>query len=159
MPLDPQAEARIAQARHNFVLYQELHEAGHHLDWAGTALFYTALHLVDAHAIQIGRKSANVDGDVFSDDEWGLRRDSQRRSGHQLRGAYVETSLPLIAKNYLKLAHFSRDTRYRLKHPGPEELQAYGGILDDVRKVLRRTGVWFDSPTLPAPQAAQAPPQ
>jgi hypothetical protein len=48
----------LAQARHNFRLYQKLKDEGEFLDWAVTALFYTVLHLIQACLLDIA-------GDAF----------------------------------------------------------------------------------------------
>src|SRR5690242_11659410 len=48
----PEAAAHLVQARHDYALYQELKDRGQYLDWAVTALFYTALHLVEACLVE-----------------------------------------------------------------------------------------------------------
>lgn len=52
LPLLPEAGAHLEQARHNLSLYEKLRDEGCYPDWAVTALFYSALHLVDAQAAQ-----------------------------------------------------------------------------------------------------------
>jgi hypothetical protein len=47
-PSKPEAVRHLAQARHDYALYQELLGRAEYLDWAVTALFYTALHLAEA---------------------------------------------------------------------------------------------------------------
>ena len=42
------ADARLAKSRANFEFYRELKESGTRLDWAATALFYSAVMLIDA---------------------------------------------------------------------------------------------------------------
>jgi hypothetical protein len=48
-PSRPDALLHLAQARQNYELYQQLKQAGQHLDWAVTLLVYTALHLAEAY--------------------------------------------------------------------------------------------------------------
>ena len=47
-PSKREAIQHLAQARHDYELYQELKGRAQYLDWAVTALFYTALHLAEA---------------------------------------------------------------------------------------------------------------
>jgi hypothetical protein len=101
IPLKPEAVARIEQARHNYGLYETLRNEGSYTDWAVTALFYAALHLVEAHAIE---------------------HDHPLDPTHLGRRAYLWRYLPQVASRYRRLEDASREARYELWHPSLEEL-------------------------------------
>jgi hypothetical protein len=44
----PQKDAHLSQAAHNFAFYNSV-DCSRYSDWAATALFYTALHYIDAY--------------------------------------------------------------------------------------------------------------
>jgi hypothetical protein len=102
------ARRHYDQARHNYALYARLLAEGTHLDWAATALFYTALHLVDAHAVERQRLAPSSHS-PFAD--------------HDERREYVQLSLSSISLHYRRLQDTSRRTRYEMIQPAPAALQ------------------------------------
>src|SRR5438876_11165739 len=91
----------LAQARHNFRLYQKLRDEGEFLDWAVTALFYTALHLIQACLIDIS-------ADAF---------DYPR--SHEQRDAFIRRKLNDIWIPYHFLQNQSTRARYHPDQPQP----------------------------------------
>lgn len=102
------ADARLAKSRANFEFYRELKESGTRLDWAATALFYSAVMLIDAHAIAVAGMSRNA-VDVFND--------------HSDRNAYLETLSSQLQIAYLQLFRLSRKSRYRVGAITQDELE------------------------------------
>jgi hypothetical protein len=119
-PLTQQAEQHLDQARRNFEVFGELRVTGR-TDWACTALFYTALHLVSAHAALNGRRLGDNHGEVRT---------------------YIDQKLVSIKRPYKRLFDHSRDTRYDFARPTDDELQ---GLLDgdfgNVKSQLANRGV------------------
>lgn len=106
--LRPATEDYIAQALRNYQFFQDLYRGGSkdgfRLDWAVTALFYSAVHLVNAHSEEFGQG-------MFID--------------HSDRMSYVFRCLRPIGRSYSDLCDFSRDTRYRLVQPQAAEVKSY----------------------------------
>lgn len=94
----------LDQARHNYRLYLHLQAEGQFLDWAITLLFYTALHLVQAHAAQFG--------------PWVPENHEERR-------AYIREQLNRLFYDYRDLEDRSRDMRYDLYPTTAEEVQSW----------------------------------
>lgn len=90
-PLNQAAQDHLGKARHNYRLYQHLHDDGEFLDWAITLMFYTALHLVQAHAELYG--------------PWVPENHDDRRS-------YVREQLNRVYHDYRDLHDRGRDMRY-----------------------------------------------
>jgi hypothetical protein len=101
----------LAQARHNFRLYQKLKGEGEFLDWAVTALFYAALHLVQACLIDIA-------SDAF---------DYPR--SHEQRDSFIRRKLGDVWLPYNFLQNQSTRARYHPDQPKPslDRLQQYEG--------------------------------
>jgi hypothetical protein len=99
----------LAQARHNFRLYQKLGDEGEFLDWAVTALFYTALHLIQACLLDSA-------ADAF---------DYPR--SHEQRDAFIRRKLGEIWLPYSFLQNQSTRARYHPDQPRPTagRLQQY----------------------------------
>ena len=95
----------LAQARHNFRLYQMLKDEGEFLDWAVTALFYAALHLIQACLIDIA-------ADAF---------DYPR--SHEQRGSFIRRRLNEIWSAYRFLQNQSNRARYHPDQPKPTVLR------------------------------------
>ena len=106
-PSKPEAIRHLAQARSDYGLYQELKRRGEYLDWAATALFYTALHLAEAGLAEHFQRG-------------GLKSHAQRDSAiyRDLRPIYAE---------YDQLHTRSNWARYHPQKPKPtpELLQRY----------------------------------
>ena len=104
MALSTVAQAHINHARRNYDLYRKLRSEGEFLDWALTVLFYSALHLVTAHACE---EHAALDNDHAS-----LRR-------------YVAQNLLSLRRAYKDLEDASRDCRYEMRIPDDATLESY----------------------------------
>ncbi|HEV8574210.1 MAG TPA: hypothetical protein VGR43_05820 [Dehalococcoidia bacterium] len=109
MPVSkPRALAHLEQAQHNHGLFQHLRADGRYPDWAVTALFYAALHLVEAYLVET---STGFDGTRDH-----LQRDSQ-----------IGLKIPRVYRDYSYLQMRSQWARYRVDKPKPTpaELQRY----------------------------------
>ncbi len=91
-----EATAHLAQARHNYALYGTLREAGSHPDWALTVLFYTVLHLIEAHA---------------------ALNEERRMHSHFARREYVGARVPNLRRHFRPLEDACRSARYELWQP------------------------------------------
>jgi hypothetical protein len=108
MPLTkPDAKRHLEKARSNFVLYSRLKSDATHLDWAVTVLFYTALHLVQAHIVE----SAATGFDIPRD--------------HPERDSSVARLLPELYTHYRFLSSRSQWARYHVDKPDPTPEQLY----------------------------------
>lgn len=110
----PERVYHQAKAEYNIAVAQHLRDSTDYIDWATTATFYAALHLVDAF----------LDGeDALPKDERHPRKHSA--NGHQGNGGrgrnqLVAAILGPIRKEYRSLEEASRRARYDLKYLGPE---------------------------------------
>src|SRR5215212_4390159 len=100
-PWRQRAAAHLAQAQHNHRLYRQLRAGGEFLDWAMTALFYTALHLIQACLIDMA-------SDAF---------DYPR--GHTGRDSYISRKLPSLLGDYNFLQTRCNEARYHPDKPRP----------------------------------------
>ncbi len=99
----PNLADHILQARHNEEFYQ-VTDKNAFSDWAMTAIFYAALHYIDALLASLG----TVDPGSHS------VRDDQVHKRAELRP---------IANSYFRLKNRSRNARYCCMSFRPEELQ------------------------------------
>ena len=110
----PTAEQHRQQAEHNRAFVQSFDlDTSLYLDWVVTAIFYTALHLV----------------------EWFLRtKELTGRRDHQLRDAYIArmSELRPVYADYTELKFQSKAARYECATFTPEILR------DDLRPRLTR---------------------
>ena len=135
-PVGQNAQDRLDQAAHNYRLYQQLLADGVFLDWALTALFYSALHLVNAHAIEVGKRDPDSPGSIFPGGH------SWSRPGG--RGTYVR-SLPSIKNRYSALSDLSRQTRYELTRPTASQVRRWHDRhYVPLRAWFRDQGLGFD---------------
>lgn len=132
MPLHPEAEKRLIYSRRNHDLYIELRNDGRYLDWAATVLFYSALLLVDAHAVEVGKKPVSPAGDIEMFGDFAV-------TGHKLRHDYVRTSLATIRRNYTRLYNLSLDARYRQFVPTLSQLNLHEGDWETIRATVSRS--------------------
>lgn len=104
--LNEDAQAHLDRARHNYRVYQRLKapEGEPALDWALVALFYGALHLVQAYACQHG--------------PW-------RPGDHADRRDYLRQELRPIFDDYRDLQDRTDQVRYDLWMPAPAELESW----------------------------------
>ena len=103
----------MLQANHNAELASYLRrEKTTYLDWAATCLFYAAIHYVNAYLthrdVPIPRRHRT---------QGGLRGRSNIIS--------ADASLKTIYRAYRHLDDESRDARYELKKPSPEDYDRY----------------------------------
>jgi hypothetical protein len=91
----------LAQARHNFRLYQKLRDEGEFLDWAVIALFYTALHLIQACLIDIAANAFDYP------------------RSHEQRDAFIRRKLSEVWLSYNFLQNQSTRARYHPDQPKP----------------------------------------
>jgi hypothetical protein len=108
-PNRDQSLHHIQEASDNYARYQMMSEQDRDLGWAVTLLFYSALHLVQAHA---ERHCTRTPSNPFPVD-------------HQSRDPYVANNLPEVAHEYTRLYNASMDGRYRLKKFTMEDVQRY----------------------------------
>jgi hypothetical protein len=94
----------LMRARQHYQTYLRLKGGGQDLDWAVVALFYTALHLVEAYFVEQHSCPA---------------RDHQRRRDR------VGALLTPLFQHYRTLEDKSQDARYEPRHVSftPEEVQ------------------------------------
>jgi hypothetical protein len=110
MPLTkPDAERHLARACSNFQFYEKLKSEQANLDWAVTVLFYSALHLVQAHFVEV----ANTGFDIPRD--------------HPERDNLVARLIPAIYSHYRFLGSRSQWSRYHVDKPPttPSLIQSY----------------------------------
>lgn len=97
------------QARDNLDLYEHLAAINRHLDWALTALFYSAVHYIDAFLLPENPRSHRRRNEIIS-----------RRP-----------ELNAVYRNYRLLLDRSRETRYECFDPTPHQLRSYREHLFD----------------------------
>jgi hypothetical protein len=99
----PNLEDHILQARHNENFYQ-VTDKNAFSDWAMTAIFYAALHYIDAVLAKLGMVDPG---------------------GHSVRDDQVHKRVELrpIANSYFRLKSRSRSARYYCMSFRPQELQ------------------------------------
>src|SRR4051812_43064126 len=119
----PSVSDHLDQARDNVALHEMLlsEPSGRFLDWAVVALFYAALHLVEAHA----RHSRHDLGD-----------------NHKEVRDYIDRHLASIRRQYRDLFDASRDARYLCWNPPVDEVRRLRAIeYSHVQAQLRNRGV------------------
>lgn len=110
--LQPGKKARehIAGAQANYLRYLRYLQTPEDVGWALVALFYAALHLVQAHTIA---KTGPLQEPL--------------PDNHNERIKYVENHLGRIEGDYVRLEGVSKSVRYNLWEPTPEEVAKYHG--------------------------------
>jgi hypothetical protein len=122
MSLDPLAAEHLEHARHNHALYERLASEGQFRDWAIVLLFYAALHLVQAHAIQHG--------------------EPLRPTSHEARREYVSRRLASFARHYTRLRRLSEDARYERWMPDEQQVRdAHDRDFQHIVAQLRNRGI------------------
>ena len=101
MPLKPASLGHLTKARSSLELFRKLRTEGEFPDWAVTALFYAAMHLVQAHFVEAAQSGFDVP-----------RSHSERNTAVRLR-------LPTIDPNYTLLYNRSQWARYHVNKPDP----------------------------------------
>jgi hypothetical protein len=112
----PNANDHIQQAQHNETFFRFVDQS-QYSDWAMTALFYAALHYIDAFLSQVGMNPGGHDD-----------RDKEVANRKELR---------LIARQYFGLKNRSRNARYYCIKFTPQQLQeASGSFLSTIKRSL-----------------------
>jgi hypothetical protein len=108
-PWKRQAPFHLEQARRNYRLYQQLKAGGDLLEWAMVALFYTALHLIQACLIDMANHA------------WDYPHNHQQRSN------FVLKKLQPLLRDYEFLQTRCDDARYhpQKRRPTLAELEQY----------------------------------
>ena len=108
--LQPGKEARkhLAHSSANYRRYKRLLQTPEDAGWALVVLFYTALHLVQAHAIT----------------KCALLQEPPPEN-HNERIKYMAQHLGRIEFDYLTLEDWSKAVRYEMWEPTPEEIIKY----------------------------------
>jgi len=99
----------LKEAHTNYQRYQRFLTEPENFDWAIVLLFYSALHLVQAHAISKAKADASV-----------IRPESQFD-----RDRYVANHLGSIVYEYTALRNASEDARYNLVKRPVAEIQQF----------------------------------
>jgi serine acetyltransferase len=123
-PLRPLAAQHLAQARRNRDLFREFAARPADRDWALVFLFYSALHLVQAYAVQHRARPLPYD--------------------HESRKEFLANRAELqeLAETYAVFFHQSRMARYRLWVPTEGELKlAEAFYYEPIRERLAELGV------------------
>jgi hypothetical protein len=119
--LNAEAQAHIEKARESYSLFERLSSEGEYPDWAGVLLFYTALHLVQAHAEQ---------------------NSPHPPSTHQERRHYVAQRLGSIFREYAELQYASEIARYDVGSLTSDEVAGYHDVeFRKLRRALESRGV------------------
>lgn len=126
----PERKYHLAKVKYNLDVSAHLKDTTKFTDWAVTALFYSALHLIDAY----------LDGEhALPKDERHPRKHSANAAagnGGRGRNQLVQALLPAIRKEYRSLEEASRRARYDMEVLGPD---AYDRLLDQYKKVEQYT--------------------
>jgi hypothetical protein len=116
------SEAHIEEAKENFERYERFLADNRDIDWALIALFYSAVHLVQAHAerqTRTVRDPAGIPGD------------------HASRNGYVSRQLSEIYEDYMFLQSASKDARYkRIKRSRQQVEDLHDRFYEPVRSHL-----------------------
>ncbi len=112
----PDKEQHLNRAKHNWNFYKTITDS-EYLDWSVNALFYTALHYVDAY----------LDTEGYDPTNHGKRL-TLVSSEHNLRGIFYD---------YQMLKDESEAGRYRLKHFSAEEVSDLESTCDRIRTYIQ----------------------
>ena len=110
MPFDKiLAQQHEAQARHNYALFNQLRTNENYSDWLVTLLFYTVLHLAQAHLVEVSTSGFDIP------------------KGHPQRACYIARKLSEIYANYRFLETRSSWARHHPERSKPtlSEVQSY----------------------------------
>jgi uncharacterized protein (UPF0332 family) len=122
----PERKYHLAKAKYNLEVSAHLTANTAYTDWAVTALYYSALHLVDAF----------LDGqEALSKDERHPRKHSANANagnGGRGRNQLVQALLNPVRKEYRSLEEASRRSRYDMEVLGPD---AYDKLLDQYKRL------------------------
>ena len=128
----------LRQAYHNEALASQLGSLSlSAYDWAITALFYCALHFVDAYLFEL--RSIDPEGHT-------TRRDKVTRQNVLGRNDLVKVHIPVIHKDYLGMYSASRRARYDVAYLGATAANYYQNLKNNefarVRQFFRQQKKW-----------------
>lgn len=136
----PERKYHLAKVKYNLDVSRHIKDTTTYTDWAVVALFYSALHLVDAF----------LDGehDLPKDERHPRKHSASAAEGNGGRGRnqLVQSLLKPVRKEYRSLEEASRRARYDMEVLGPD---AYDRLLDQygtVDKYLRMRMIAQGSP-------------
>jgi len=115
----------LAKAKYNLEVSTHLKANTAYTDWAVTALYYSALHLVDAF----------LDGqeDLAKDERHPRKHSANATPGNGGRGRnqLVQALLKPVRKEYRSLEEASRRSRYDMEVLDPD---AYGRLVEQYKR-------------------------
>ena len=127
----PERKYHLAKAEYNLTVSTHLRDT-EYIDWAVTALFYSALHLIDAF----------LDGEEsLPKDERHPRKHSanaDQGNGGRGRNQLVAATLKPINKDYRSLREASRRARYdihKLDKASADSITTYDRLLAQYRSI------------------------
>lgn len=105
----PERRYHLRKAEYNVEVARHLRDTSSYIDWAVTATFYAALHLVDA--------LLDGDPDLPKDEQHPRKHSANANQGNGGRGRnqLVADKFPIIRKPYRSLEEASRRARYDLQ--------------------------------------------
>ena len=131
-------DEHLKQAYHNETLASRFGSSDlNAYDWAITALFYCALHFVDAYLFEL--RGINPEGHTARYD---------RATGRTVpgRNGLVKMHIPVIHKDYLKMYSASRRARYDVAYLGPTAANYYQNLKNNefsrVREFFHQQKQW-----------------
>ncbi len=115
----------IQEAKDNYERYQRLLQDDRDLDWALVVLFYSAMHLVQAHAERFARRLNEV---IPAD--------------HQERNGYASRQLNELFEDYMLLQSASKDARYkRVKRTRDKVIELHDSLFETIRSRLAHRNI------------------
>lgn len=126
----PERKYHLAKVKYNLDVSTHLLNTTKYTDWAVTALFYSALHLVDA--------VLDGEADLSKDERHPRKHSANANSGNGGRGRnqLVQALMGPIRKEYRSLEEASRRARYDMEMLDPN---AYQLLLEQYKKVEQYT--------------------
>ncbi len=129
----PETKYHLAKADHNKDVATHLEQSGQkYIDWAVTARFYTAMHLVDALLALMT---------ALPKDEQHPRKhvaaQNVQGNGGAGRNQLVRKHMKPVSRKYLSLYDASRRSRYDMEMLGEGAYQRLCDQLDAVEKYVR----------------------
>lgn len=131
--IDPEALKHIEEAKRNYERYQAFIDNSLYFDWAIVTLFYSALHLVQAFAVDSFKKG----------------RTREVPKDHVDRDRYINSHLVEINHDYDQLKNACNDARYDLVRWTREEIEEFhdSNFMEIKKKMVRRGITWETPPS------------
>lgn len=122
-----EAKKHVAEAWRNYCLYERWLDS--EPNWALVLMFYSSLHLVQAHAEDLCSK----------------RQHLHLPQNHSERASYISSNLPKIVVDYRELQTASEDVRYQLvRYSRDDVLDFYSGQFSRILEILYIKRVSWD---------------